>query len=172
MVCGFSTGAHGQTHSDSLVAVKEETMCVPPSTPHPRFPMKGLDAPVAPTLVPVPGVLVMGFTAASTVICTPVWTPTPGASLSDIRVRAVPMGSAWREGPLTIPGARVPSSCHEPRADCTWPPNGQWSSWQCVCTLRQLLVYGDQLGISPNFEKEGLLGNNRALDLNPQEAGN
>lgn len=140
--------------------------------PHPRFPMKGLDAPVAPTLMPVPGVLVRGFTAASIVICTPLWTPLQGPALVTSEREQCPWGlrggkdlsqpqeQGCPQAVMTPVQTAVGFQMASGHPGNVFAPSG--SSW----------FTGDQLGISPNFEKEGLLGNNRAMDVNPQEAGN
>lgn len=144
VVCWFSTEARGQTHSSSL-GPEEGDHGLYPSPPafshekagrshssHARVcswrPGRGHHS-LCELLQPV---------LLSATQCGP---PPQGPALH-VRVRAVPMGSAWREGPLRTPGARLPSGCHDPCADCTWPPSGQWSSWQCLCTLRQQLIYG------------------------------
>lgn len=137
-----STRAHGQTHSSSLVAVREETtVCPPLRLP---LPLKGPDAPPATTPVSVPGFLSMSIPAcdlpaAIVIICAPVWTPTQGPAPGDVRGRAEPL--------------RVPEQ------GCVWAVltyvqaalglQVAMASQQCACILRQLLVYRGPAGEQP-----------------------
>lgn len=98
---------------------KGTTVCIPP---HPPFPTKRLDAPTAPTLVSVTGVLVVGITAGVS-ICSQCYYLQPSVDLH-------PRGQPTRQSESRAHGPRLEGRASQsPRSKAVTTPVRVASQW-------------------------------------------